>query len=130
MKLGPSRVALATVTGVALTGAAIIVLALSQLSVSLASEPDPIAPTDPPARTTAAQTGSDGTWVVGRDLRPGTYKTTVPGKHCVWATLRGFSLTMEDVVDVGQGVERQRLTVTITPAIKGFETYGCGVWRR
>ena len=60
-----------------------------------------------------------GTYVVGEDIRPGTYKARANDWGCYWARLtRG-----NDIIDnhFGEG----RAVVTIQPVDYAFETSGC-----
>ena len=69
-------------------------------------EPIPIAsPTSQPTATvtnlqavTASEDGiGDGVWLVGEEIKPGTYQA--PGKElCYWARLRGFSGDSKDII--------------------------------
>lgn len=72
----------------------------------------------------------DGIWIVGTDMAPGTYRTTVPGGNCYWARLRGFdsgnlnNILANDLPGKGSAI------VEITPSDAGFETSGCGIWKK
>ena len=72
-----------------------------------------------------------GTWLVGRQIRPGTYRV-VARELCYWARVSGFGAGQEDVVEEGlvelDGSEVE-LTVTIEESDAGFYTDDdCGVW--
>ena len=58
-------------------------------------------------------------------MKPGTYVTS-GGEGCYWARLKGFG--GHDIIanDLSAG----RARVTISPTDKGFETQGCGDWRK
>jgi hypothetical protein len=101
-----------------------------------------------PAQTGPAQTGvpqagasrppitgsaaaSMKTFVVGVDLRPGTYRTTgpVPGStNCFWARMRSTATSLDDVITAG--APTGPATVTIEPTDKAFQTAGCAVWTK
>jgi hypothetical protein len=67
----------------------------------------------------------DGTYVVGRDIQPGTYSTS-GGLFCYWERLSGLSGEFDDVIAddfaEGQGY------VTIEPTDVAFETSDCPEW--
>lgn len=68
---------------------------------------------------------SDGTYVVGWDVDPGTY--TAPGGHsCLWERLAGFSGEIGDTIakDIGNFDP----IVTIASTDVGFATEACGAW--
>jgi hypothetical protein len=101
-------------------------------------------PTDTPAPTTAprptatfpptpccARTFGDGTYRVGIDIPPGTFRTEgtfYTAGQCVWQRLSGFSGSLDDQIEIG-GTESSRPIVTILPSDAGFSTEGCGTWR-
>lgn len=67
----------------------------------------------------------DGTFVVGTDIKPGTYKTAgMPG--CYWARLA--SLDTSNIIDNNN--TDGPTTVTILRSDKAFETQGCAGWAR
>lgn len=77
--------------------------------------------TAPPPGPKAVIT-EDGTYLVGTDIKPGTYKA--PGSElCYWARLK----TGGDIIDnhLGEG----QAVVTIKKTDKAFETTGCGEWK-
>jgi hypothetical protein len=69
----------------------------------------------------------DGTWLVGVDIAPGTYRTTVPGNGCMWQRLSGLSGTYEDIIAWGAPNSGQAL-VAIAPSDLAFSTDACGEW--
>ncbi|NRQ33982.1 hypothetical protein HII36_19305 [Nonomuraea sp. NN258] len=69
--------------------------------------------------------------VVGKDIQPGTYRTTGPvagGAACYWARMSGTSGSMSDVIDAG--MPPGAATVTIQATDKAFSTAGCAPWTR
>lgn len=70
---------------------------------------------------------TDGTWIVGTDLKPGTYKAS-PGDSCYWARLKSFDGGLDAIIanDLPSG----RAVVTIKKTDEGFESNGCGTWIR
>jgi hypothetical protein len=69
---------------------------------------------------------SDGIHVVGQDVSPGTYRTRVGSPGCYYARLAGFDGTSEDIIS-NENTDAPAV-VTISPADKGFESHGCGIW--
>jgi hypothetical protein len=80
-------------------------------------------PPPPKAAITA-----DGTYLVGRDIKPGTYRAHADDELCYWARLSGTSGDFDDIIANGDGPGT--LTVTIKSSDKAFETDSCGVWVR
>lgn len=69
-----------------------------------------------------------GTYRVGEDIDPGTYRTTGDSGYCYWARLAGYSGDINDIITNGN-VEGQGF-VTISDSDLAFETNGCGEWTR
>jgi hypothetical protein len=65
----------------------------------------------------------DGFFVVGKDIKPGTYRTT---GSCYWARLSGFGGELDDIIanDNSSGTA----IVDIARGDVGFESNGCGGW--
>jgi hypothetical protein len=83
-------------------------------------------PTHPPAPPEIA---TDGTFQVGVDVVPGTYRSAGarsggPGK-CLWTTRAGSA-----AVDRGAAGSEDRQVVEITEKVTVFETAGCAPWVR
>ncbi|TDD08198.1 hypothetical protein E1292_11975 [Nonomuraea deserti] len=90
-----------------------------------------------PAQTGPAQTGGASTapagnpaslrtLVVGRDVQPGTYRTSGPAAGfgmCYWARMRSAD---GDVI--ATGMPTGAATVTIEATDKAFQTGGCAEW--
>jgi len=70
---------------------------------------------------------SDGTWRVGIDIEPGTYRTEGT-ESCYWERLNGFSGEFGDLIandfSTGQAI------VSILQNDAGFTSQGCGNWTR
>jgi hypothetical protein len=77
---------------------------------------------EPKAATTIP---GDGTFLVGEDIRPGTYRTA--GGSCYWARLKGTSGELDDVI--ANGNVTGPTTVTIAPSDDAFQTSGCEDWQ-
>ena len=82
--------------------------------------------TGPAAMAARAAPPGDGSYRVGTDIAPGTYRTRQPVHGCYWARLSGFSGKFSDVKanDFASGF----VVVTIRPRDRGFESSGCGRW--
>lgn len=96
-------------------------------TVTVTSDPLPaetVTVTAAPAGPSGSIT-SDGTFLVGADIKPGTYKTA-GGQMCYWARLS--DLSGSGIIDNGVGAGQQ--VVTVAASDKAFETRGCGEWRR
>lgn len=68
---------------------------------------------------------ADGVYLVGSDIKAGTYKTA-GGDTCYWARLS--DLSGNGIINNGVGSGQQ--VVTVSASDKAFETRGCGVWSR
>ena len=68
----------------------------------------------------------DGTWVVGTDVQPGTYRYRGTNRGCYWERLAGFSGESSDRIAHGFSDDPQE--VTIDPTDVGFLSRGCGFW--
>lgn len=71
-----------------------------------------------------ATTFEDGTWVVGADIAPGTYRSNGAGEFCYWERLNGFSGEFDDIIANNNGVT----TVEISDTDTGFASTDCGNW--
>ncbi|MFC8505805.1 hypothetical protein ACFU3J_02630 [Streptomyces sp. NPDC057411] len=89
----------------------------------------------PPDTGTAAPRGTipgDGTFFVGKEVAPGTYRSDGPADpnvpYCSWARLKGTTGNPGDLLaaDGSKGP----LTVTVLPSDVAFKTEGCKPWRR
>jgi hypothetical protein len=68
---------------------------------------------------------SDGTYIVGVDIAPGTWRSP-GGDLCYWERLGGFSGEFGDII--ANGVPGGQAIVTIASTDVGFSTSGCGEW--
>lgn len=67
----------------------------------------------------------EGTFIVGTDIRPGTFRST-RGDGCYWERLGGFDGTTNDII--ANDFRNSPATVTILRSDKGFASSGCGTW--
>jgi hypothetical protein len=84
------------------------------------------APTPKPAPTPATSFG-DGTWRVGADIQPGTYRSTGT-QVCYWERVRDFNGALGSIV-ANDNVSGPAV-VTIAPSDAGFSSKRCGTWTR
>lgn len=103
---------------------------LAQLAIGIESEKKALAEREAAVTATeqqvAANTISEGTWTVGVDVEPGTYRTKDPVTGtCYWAIFR--SGTNKDDIVQNDIVKGGSPTVTIA-AGQDFETTRCGPW--
>ena len=68
----------------------------------------------------------DGTYQVGTDIQPGTYRTREGSLGCYYARLGGFSGELNDIL--ANANTDAPAVVTIKPTDAGFESQGCGTW--
>ncbi|MEA2024770.1 MAG: S-layer homology domain-containing protein [Actinomycetota bacterium] len=85
----------------------------------------PITP-PPPTTTVPLKTFGDGTWIVGRDISAGTYRTAASKGLCYGARLAGFSGDLDDII--ANEIGGESLIVTIKSSDAGFESSRCHVW--
>jgi hypothetical protein len=86
----------------------------------------PSGPTATPAPSYAHF--GDGTFQVGKDIQPGTYRTRVGSMGCYYARLKGFGGTLDDIIS--NNLTDAPAVVTIAATDKGFESHRCGTWTR
>lgn len=93
---------------------------------SAGSTAQPPAPVSPPPAPAARRTFGDGTFMVGKDIQPGTYRTRSGTSGCYWSRLAGFSGGIGDILANDNADDNA--IVTIAPTDKGFQSVGCGTW--
>lgn len=74
----------------------------------------------------------DGVFLVPTEVKPGTYRATVPADSfgCYWERLKGTSGSFDDIIANGNGNPGERMTVTIKSTDKAFHTQDCGDWQK
>jgi hypothetical protein len=82
--------------------------------------------TAPPEPHGPVDTFGDGYYVVGEDIRPGSYRADVPAE-CYWARYRDFN---DGLIENGYADHDRRYVVTIERKDAAFETSRCGTWKR
>jgi len=70
----------------------------------------------------------DGTYQVGKDIQPGTYRTRVGSSGCYYARLKGFGGTLDDII-ANNSTDAPAI-VTIAATDKGFTSENCGTWTK
>ena len=87
-------------------------------------------PSPSPAVTGPRTTFADGIWTVGKDVKPGRYKTTVPNDvfACHWERMRDTNGTTQSTIAEGLGEPSSHVTVTIKSTDKAFKSELCGTW--
>ncbi|MBA2472085.1 MAG: hypothetical protein DLM61_10360 [Pseudonocardiales bacterium] len=85
------------------------------------------APALPPGLAT---TFSEGKFVVGTDIAPGTYRTTGPSGHldCYWERLKRTGGATASIIANNLG--RGAATVTIADNDDAFQTRWCSTWTK
>ncbi|QYC40842.1 hypothetical protein Nocox_16140 [Nonomuraea coxensis DSM 45129] len=95
-----------------------------------ATEPG-VVPSGGASAGTGVNPASLRTLVVGRDIQPGTYRTSGPTSGfsmCFWARMRSATAGLDDVIT--SGMPTGPATVTVQPTDKAFSTGGCVEWTR
>lgn len=79
------------------------------------------------SRVTSSMTQfGQGFFIVGTDMRPGTYRSSIGGS-CYWARLSGFTGDFSQIIANHFG---SRGVVTIRSTDRGFESSRCGTWTK
>jgi len=81
--------------------------------------------TAPPPQAAAAIT-EDGVYLVGMDIKPGTYRNGAED-GCYWERLSNTSGDFDAIIANGNGGNQ---VVTIKKTDKAFNTEDCGAWRK
>ena len=105
----------------------VIVSATSKKTSNVGGSAAPSGSPASAARSTPEPPGfGDGTWKVGPDIRPGTYRAASPSDNCYWERLKGFSGSLDDTL-ANDNTDAPAV-VTIAASDAGFKTDGCGRW--
>ena len=78
------------------------------------------------------QSFGDGTWLVGAEIMPGTYRSPAdPAAACYMARLSGLSGSDADIIMSHEGADHDHdHVVVIEPTDVAFQASGCGTWTR
>jgi hypothetical protein len=79
------------------------------------------------AITKSQTTFDDGTYIVGTDFQPGTYRSSGQ-TGCYYARLAGFTGSLSDTL-ANENTDTPAV-VTIAASDKGFEAVRCGTWTK
>lgn len=90
------------------------------------TRPTPRTPTPSPTPTPTYAHFGDGTFQVGKDIQPGTYRTRVGSSGCYFARLSGFGGTLDEII--ANDNTDDPTVVTIAATDKGFQSERCGTW--
>lgn len=124
---------------------ALIVAAILAATLTGCGSDEPPPPVDPSPTTPAADqpttvppvatapatpTGlRDSIYVVGQDIPPGTYVTTVPADGpCYWARLRSFG-EPDSIIDEGNPDPGEVARVTVLATDRGFKVANGCTWQ-
>ena len=88
--------------------------------------PGPVKTVTAPPPGPAVAIAEDGTWLVGTDIKPGTYRSSSDG-DCYWARLKNTSGDFDAILANGNGGNQ---VVTIKKTDKAFESARCAPWTR
>lgn len=103
----------------------------SNTSAASTTAPAPTATSRPTATATIKPTPTlpsfhDGTFQVGKDIQPGTYRLRTAPSGCYYARLKGFSGSLDDII-ANENTDAPAI-VTIASTDKGFQSERCGTW--
>lgn len=90
--------------------------------------PTPIVTDIPVTPVPTFVTFTDGNYLVGSDIQPGTYRTRIGSPGCYYERLKGFSGTLGDIL-ANNNTDNPAI-VTILPTDKGFNSQNCGTWTK
>lgn len=68
----------------------------------------------------------DGTWLVGAEIKAGTYKSA-GGASCYWARYRDLANELNSIIVNSYGRKGPQ-KVALGPSDKAFASQGCGAW--
>ncbi len=94
------------------------------------SRPAPTVPTTTIATTTTPgpkTSFADGSYRVGVDIAPGTYRSSGTNTDCYWKRMSNFTGT-DDII--ANYLSNSPTTVTILASDAGFQTRRCGTWTK
>jgi len=69
-----------------------------------------------------------GTYMVGTEIAPGTWRADGTGTSCYWERLRGFGGTLAEII--ANNNTALPAIVTIAPTDVGFSSSRCGTWTK
>lgn len=87
---------------------------------------EPAKPAEPEKPKGPATSFGDGTYLVGTEIAPGTYKTENKNGYCYYERLSGVSGGFNDIIT--NGSPKGPAIIEIPATDKAFKTSGCGTW--
>lgn len=74
----------------------------------------------------------DGQWIVGLDVLPGNYETTVPADSsgCAWEHAGSADGTVNSIKSTGTANAGERVQVLLRAEEEVIRSEGCGTWQR
>lgn len=75
----------------------------------------------------AAAIAGDGSWLVGKQIKRGIYRTAGLSSACYWSLRSNLSYDYDATIVSSYG-RRGTQTVAVGPNARAFITYGCGRW--
>ena len=88
--------------------------------------PGPVKTVTAPPPGPVAAIPEDGTWLVGTDIKPGTYRSS-SDDSCYWARLKNTNGDLDAILANGNGGNQ---VVTVKKTDKAFESAGCAPWTK
>jgi hypothetical protein len=106
---------------------------LGQFGSICGSSPAPAPLAEAAPATLPATTIGQGTFVVGREVQPGTYRTEGPDQDslvsiCTWQRLKNTSGEVGSWI--ASGIEKGPAVVTIKSSDAAFKSQGCQTWTK
>ena len=81
-----------------------------------------------PITASPAASFDAGTFIVGTEVAPGTWRSNGTGTGCYWARIRAFSGNLGDIITNYFGSASAVVTISATDV--GFSSSRCGVWTK
>lgn len=88
--------------------------------------PGPVKTVTAPPPGPAVAIAEDGTWLVGKDIKPGTYRST-SDDTCYWARLKDTDGDLDSILANSNGGNQ---VVTIKKSDNAFESARCAPWTK
>jgi hypothetical protein len=85
-------------------------------------------PQKPEPQNPSFATFSNGTYLVGTDIQPGTYRTREGSPNCYYERLKNFTGGINSIL--ANNNTNAPAVVTIRPTDAGFNSQGCGTWAK
>lgn len=80
------------------------------------------------ARSAPKTSFSDGTFLINKDIQPGTYRNTAGYDSCYWVRLSGTSGSFDEIL--ANGNPSGQAIVTIQTTDNAFTSQRCGTWTK